>query len=514
MMKKRFFAVILACVLAGFGASAVMAESDTAEDPDSFWAEIVDDTTLVTPYYSVSIPEGWAEGLSLETVDNESGKWVKLFYKFDNQDFMGHLFSIVITQDDDYEKIADYDRLGALIDEDDNLYDVIAVYPTDVQCTKDNLEIYGEMAREADNILNTIEAADGCRYLSFWTDDSGNDETGTDETWNETEAGSETEVDPNYTPPVTTESEGYEYWVNEDGETVTIAKYTGEEEVIKVPSEIDGYVVTAIGYQAFTYDEMKELYLPDSISSIGSRAFEYCVISDVLALPENVIIENDAFAYAELPFVLAIPAGAEAGKDSFSYCEGAEVLLVETGAVIGKSAFSYSYDLERAVFADGSSLGEKSFEYCDYLEEAVLCGSVDCAENAFDYCDYVKIAEADAGEYDSRMQAAIDASLEEDTDTDPTEPDALPEPDAEPDEGEYQITLSGEDDVFTEYPSSADAGDIVIVRVVDVLDGEVKIEVNGEDIGKRVDWDTYVFVMPEEDVDLYGWISTEGYAGA
>ena len=426
MMKKRFFAVILACVLAGFGASAVMAESDTAEDPDSFWAEIVDDTTLVTPYYSVSIPEGWAEGLSLETVDNESGKWVKLFYKFDNQDFMGHLFSIVITQDDDYEKIADYDRLGALIDEDDNLYDVIAVYPTDVQCTKENLEIYGEMAREADNILNTIEAADGCRYLSFWTDDSGNDETGTDETWNETEAGSETEVDPNYTPPVTTESEGYEYWVNEDGETVTIAKYTGEEEVIEVPSEIDGYAVTAIGYQAFTYDEMKELYLPDSISSIGSRAFEYC----------------------------------------------------------------------------------------DYLEEAVLCGSVDCAENAFDYCDYVKIEEADAGEYDSRMQAAIDASLEEDTDTDPTEPDALPEPDAEPDEGEYQITLSGEDDVFTEYPSSADAGDIVIVRVVDVLDGEVKIEVNGEDIGKRVDWCTYVFVMPEEDVDLYGWISTEGYAGA
>lgn len=79
---------------------------------------------------------------------------------------------------------------------------------------------------------------------------------------------------------------------------------------------------------------------------------------------------------------------------------------------------------------------------------------------------------------------------------------------------EYSIMLSGEEDVFTDCPISAKAGDTVIVHTVDVADGEVKITVNGEDAGSWQDWGTYTFVMPDQDVELYGWISTEGFAGA
>ena len=79
---------------------------------------------------------------------------------------------------------------------------------------------------------------------------------------------------------------------------------------------------------------------------------------------------------------------------------------------------------------------------------------------------------------------------------------------------EHRVTVSGEDDVFISFPAFAKAGDTVRVHTYDVTDGEVKVEVNGSDIGTWEEWGTYSFIMPDEDVELYGWISTEGYPGA
>lgn len=94
--------------------------------------------------------------------------------------------------------------------------------------------------------------------------------------------------------------EGYEYEINDDGETVTITYYQGDDErwfnyeydvndyfrhktdhsdvvadeVIEIPAEIDGYRVTAIGDRAFyEYPFMKEVIIPDGVTSIGSEAF-------------------------------------------------------------------------------------------------------------------------------------------------------------------------------------------------------------------------------------------------
>ena len=55
---------------------------------------------------------------------------------------------------------------------------------------------------------------------------------------------------------------------------------------------------------------------------------------------------------------------------------------------------------------------------------------------------------------------------------------------------------------------------IVTVHTVDVCDGEVRIEVNGSDTGTWEKGDTYTFIMPDEDVELNGRISTAGYPGA
>ena len=88
----------------------------------------------------------------------------------------------------------------------------------------------------------------------------------------------------------------YQYRINDDKKTISIVKYTGKDDVIEIPSEIDGYPVSEIGVEAFRYKKMKSLIIPDDIQCIGKQAFEYCVISDMLQLPENVTIKDDAFS--------------------------------------------------------------------------------------------------------------------------------------------------------------------------------------------------------------------------
>ena len=85
---------------------------------------------------------------------------------------------------------------------------------------------------------------------------------------------------------------------------------------------------------------------------------------------------------------------------------------------------------------------------------------------------------------------------------------------SEPGQDEHSITLTGEEDVFVDCPDSAKAGETVTVHTADVCDGVVRIEVNGSDTGTWEKGDTYTFIMPDEDVELNGRISTAGYPGA
>ena len=132
-------------------------------------------------------------------------------------------------------------------------------------------------------------------------------------------AASATEVDPNYVPPPVYTSGDYSYYINEDKTSVTICGYEGDAEELVIPTELDGYPVTEIGYQAFSYVKVKSLTIPDRIREIQRRAFEYCVVSERFTLPEDVFIGGDAFSYASLPDLIVIPRGAQLDRCAFSY---------------------------------------------------------------------------------------------------------------------------------------------------------------------------------------------------
>jgi len=189
----------------------------------------------------------------------------------------------------------------------------------------------------------------------------------------------------------------YSYLKNNDS-SVTLTDYTGDEDELVIPSEIDGYQVSALGDQFLSYIDLKSLVIPETVTVIGSRAFEYCDIAETCSFPENITIGQDAFAYAFLPDVMIIPEGAVLGEEAFAYCKGLETLSLEAGVTAVGRAFNYSKDLKNVVCAEGTVLEERAFEYCDRLETVYLCGDVEMEDRAFDHCDRAKIMRAEADE--------------------------------------------------------------------------------------------------------------------
>lgn len=183
-MKMKILAIALTAIMAvsctlPAGAKGISApvygttgtEKETVQtetEEDSFKVEIVDELTVVTPYYSITVPDHWEGAYTFMTVDNFTGKWLKLFHADPRTGIAdGHLFSILLTDDEEYEKIADFDLIGELEDSEGNEYHVIAVFPTDVQYTREGRDAYMALFRDADTVLDSITAANGCVYSSF-----------------------------------------------------------------------------------------------------------------------------------------------------------------------------------------------------------------------------------------------------------------------------------------------------------------------------------------------------------
>ena len=79
----------------------------------------------------------------------------------------------------------------------------------------------------------------------------------------------------------------YTYVVLDDG-TDEITNYTGSATELSIPSEIDGYKVTHIGWDAFYQcAQLKSVTIPDSVTSIGIYAFACCTSLTSITIPDN-----------------------------------------------------------------------------------------------------------------------------------------------------------------------------------------------------------------------------------
>ena len=418
----------------------------------------------------------------------------------------GWLFTIGASVNSSFQELPSFEYIGF---DEENCMNYYAEFPTDYQAYTGDEDIraeYDSLWAGVKDVTGGILIGEEHPEAKKQPQEAGPDTsaTPTDSTLSD--------YIPDIEPPEILTSGDYNYYVNDDGKTITIAEYTGDEDVVEVPSEIAGCPVVEIGGKAFIYKEMKSLSIPDSVRSIGNRAFDNCVITDTLELPENVTLWVDAFCYAKLPSAITIPAGATLEDSAFSYCDTIKQVSIGQNAVLRGRAFSYCDNLEEVVCESGSRLEEKAFEYCRQLKKVTLSGDVETEEESFSYCGDFELIVTEGSENPAGTQSDqidLSAFLTGGGQSSATEGGQSSIP-----EGAHSITLTGEEYVFVDCPVSAKAGETVTVHTVDVADGEVKLEVNGSDIGSWQEWGTYTFIMPDEDVELNGWISTAGYPGA
>ena len=156
------------------------------------------------------------------------------------------------------------------------------------------------------------------------------------------------------------ESEGndiFEYRVNANEKTCVI---TGLKAInnpeITIPEKIGKYTVVGIDNEAFERNNIKKIYLPNTIQSIGIGAFKDCyLLTDIIGLEE-------------CDSITAINA------ETFMGCwELTNIKLPPNTQIIAKSAFEQCISLQRITLSDTvTTIGESAFKECESLTSIVI----------------------------------------------------------------------------------------------------------------------------------------------
>lgn len=180
----------------------------------------------------------------------------------------------------------------------------------------------------------------------------------------------------------------YTYTVSENNATIT--GYTGSSTAISVPSNIDGYTVTGIGYRAFSgCTALSSLTLPGSVTEIDDYAFSGCTALNSLTLPKNVtylgsyIIQNTAISS------LMIPKSVLNTKDTiylddccpFANCESLTEVVFEDGITKIPDSICTKSSIKKVIIPDSvTEIGDYAFYNCRQLI-SIMMNHNNMAEN-------------------------------------------------------------------------------------------------------------------------------------
>ena len=174
------------------------------------------------------------------------------------------------------------------------------------------------------------------------------------------------------------EASPFRYYVREDG-TAQINGYRGSEANLTIPSEIDGYTVTEIWWDAFYGNtSLESVTIPDSVTFIWNSAFKNCENLTSVIIPDSV---------------------TSIGDEAFSGCTSlTSVTIPDSVTSIEYSAFSDCTSLTSVTIPDSVTYIESGAFANTALSDITIPASVqDIYGNAFGYvfnediCEYEKI---------------------------------------------------------------------------------------------------------------------------
>lgn len=147
------------------------------------------------------------------------------------------------------------------------------------------------------------------------------------------------------------------------------------------------YTVVAIGSRGFYGSRVKEVYIPESVTSIGWEAFGLCEAT-IISLPSTLtILSEEAFIGAKIESIKLPNSLSVIQRDMFTRCENLKyVELPETLTEIQSAAFFGCINLKNISFPNSLRIiGDEAFTGTS-LTEVVVPSSVRIGDNAFSEC--------------------------------------------------------------------------------------------------------------------------------
>ena len=210
------------------------------------------------------------------------------------------------------------------------------------------------------------------------------------------EPAEEESTEPAQEESASPETNDFTYETNADG-SLTLTAYTGNAEDLKVPSQIDGSPVTAIGPSCFAgLLCLKRVTVAEGITSIGDYAFECCGRLKKIYLPDSLqSIGDGVFSGCVNLMMVDLQEGLESiGRGAFLTCTSLVFLdLPASLTEIGAFACSGCHTLASVVFNGDAvtSLPDRVFYDCPALATIQLSSGISSVgKRAFAGCQSLR----------------------------------------------------------------------------------------------------------------------------
>lgn len=162
-MKKRWIIItILVVLLCGCNSKSISQDQKDVTPKQEIGEKIN------TKFFSIMIPEKWHDLYEYEIYPDSGNQiyTIEFYEKTSRQDINGgYLFGISLYQEnEDLYDLPSFELLGKL-EVNQDVYQVVVEYPTDVQYTEKATKTYRNLAQDIDDILSTIEANDNYSFM-------------------------------------------------------------------------------------------------------------------------------------------------------------------------------------------------------------------------------------------------------------------------------------------------------------------------------------------------------------
>jgi len=152
------------------------------------------------------------------------------------------------------------------------------------------------------------------------------------------------------------ETEYYDGW-----SSLMITGYTGNKQVVIIPSHIHSLPVTHIGYNAFAGKQLTRVIIPDNVTYIGDYAFAGNQLTNVIIPGGLTFIDDGVFSANQLTSI-TIPGNVTfIGDGAFQFNRLTSVIFSNSVTYIGPWAFAGNPLTGNIYIPNGVVVGEDAF---------------------------------------------------------------------------------------------------------------------------------------------------------